>query len=262
MVIAVLFAGSSPAHADGPTFSPRRAPELTEPVLVLPENPTAIELSNRDINRITCGGHRPVKDLIFSEEKGIIEKKSGENVYIKFLVQKDGSGTKRYRSEQAEIFVLCGAEATNYTMIVSPKDIDARHVILAGPKDNVKKNLSLFEGMDFEKKIMAIMQQGYNADYPDSYAIVSVNDTLPSGVQGVTATLKTLVTIEGEGLILKEIILSHDPEDESQEPVEVEEKIFLNRDITLNPIGIALDHSSVVPGRDTRLFILEQSITS
>lgn len=224
-------------------------------VTILPEIVTKIDLSNRDINRITCMGGREVKDVIYSQEKGIVKQISGSNAYIKFLIKQEDA-EKKYRVESAEIYVLCGSESTNYTMIATPKNIAAQHVQLANALDErVKQNQSLFSEVVFEKKILMIMKQGYLAEFPSSYAVTRANKKIPSGLNGVTATLSTIATVEGEGLRLKIINLEID---DGSDEIKVEEKNFIKKGMADNPVAIALDHQSVKKRRITRLFILEQ----
>lgn len=223
-------------------------------VVVPPEIVTRVELSNHDINRITCQGGRAVKDVIFSKEKNILKTIQGSNAYIKFGILQDIDGKRLYRTEPAEIYVLCGEEPINYTIVAIPKNIDAQQIQLSAPDESIKKNISLFEGMEFEKKIINIIKQGYLGTFPDSYKVSNVRKKIATGINGITAMVSAVVNIDGEGLRLKIINLDLD----ADSPVDVREKMFLKRSITDNPIGIALDYHSVKKGRTTRLFILEQ----
>ncbi len=63
------------------------------------EIPTAVELSNIDINRIVCPG--PMSDLIYSQEKGMTGHFSGNNAFIKFKIE-DVGGEYSYADEQSE----------------------------------------------------------------------------------------------------------------------------------------------------------------
>lgn len=234
--------GNIPVNFDGPV------------IVVSPEVTTRVELSNHDINRITCQGGKQVKDVIVSKEKNILKVIQGSNAYIKFGIMQDLEGKRLYRTEPAEMYVLCGEEATNYTIIGIPKNIDAQQIQLSAPDDSIKKNISLFEGVEFEKKIIRIIKQGYLGTFPDSYKITNVRKKLSTGISGITAMISTIVNIDGEGLRLKIINLDLD----ADTPVDIREKMFLKRDITDNPIGIAIDFHTVKKGRTTRLFILEQ----
>jgi conjugal transfer pilus assembly protein TraK len=234
--------GNIPMNYDGPV------------IVVSPEIATRVELSNHDVNRITCQGGKQVKDVIVSKEKNILKVIQGSNAYVKFGIMQDIDGKRLYRTEPAEMYVLCGDEATNYTIIGIPKNIDAQQIQLSAPDESIKKNISLFEGIEFEKKIITIIKQGYLGSFPDSYKVTNVRKKISTGINGITAMISTVVNIDGEGLRLKIINLDLD----ADTPVDIREKMFLKREITDNPIGIAIDYHAVKKGRTTRLFILEQ----
>ncbi len=105
------------------------------------EIPTAVELSNMDINRIVCSG--PMTDLIFSQEKGMTGHFSGNNAFIKFKIE-DMGGEYIYADEQSELFVVCNN--TVYTLIVTPTDIPSVTIRLASPKgDSFRKNMPIIK---------------------------------------------------------------------------------------------------------------------
>jgi conjugal transfer pilus assembly protein TraK len=161
-----------------------------------------------------------------------------------------------FRVESAEIYVVCGSDSTNYTLIATPKLIPAQHVRLINPSnDNISKNQSLFEGMEYEKKILTIMKQAYTASFPMSYTTDKTPKRLPSGITGVSAVLIQSTMVDGEGLRLK--IINLDITDNSTE-VMVRENDFIQPAIADNPVAIALDHHTIKKGRTTRLFIIEQ----
>jgi conjugal transfer pilus assembly protein TraK len=224
-------------------------------VVVQPDVATQIDLSSRDINRITCEG-RNVKDVIFSQEKGLLKTIEGGNAYIKFLIKQDGTGKKLYRAETAEIYVVCGSDSTNYTLIATPKLIPAQHVRLINPSnDKIAKNQSMFEGMEFEKKILTVMKQAYTASLPASYTTDKAQRKIPSGINGVAAVQTQSTNIDGEGLRIK--IINLDITDNSTE-INVRESDFIKPGLADNPVAITLDHHTIKKGRTTRLFILEQ----
>lgn len=232
-------------------------------VKVLPEVTTQINLSARDINRITCSGNRPVKDVVFSSEKGVTPKIAGNNAFIKFLVEQDtATGELRFSTTPTEMYVICGAEGTIYSMIAIPQDIPSQTVQLATSVDKITQNLSLFKGLSFEKKVLTIVKQAYRAEYPESYTIKPMNETVESliGV-GLQARLVRQIEIEGEGLRVKEYHLSLAPSFEAAE-IKVLEKYFLLPEMTQNPVAMAMDTQFIRKTGKTRLIILEQPESS
>jgi len=112
------------------------------------EIPTAVELSNMDINRIVCPGS--MSDLIFSQEKGMTGHFSGNNAFVKFKIE-DINGEYFYADEQSELFIVCNN--TVYTLIVTPTDIPSVTLRLASPKgDYFQKNIAHYKNLPLEKQ--------------------------------------------------------------------------------------------------------------
>lgn len=135
-VIAVLFAmNSGNAHAE---------------TVIPAEIPTAVQLSNMDINRIVCPG--PMSDLIFSQEKGMTGHFSGNNAFIKFKIE-DMAGEYLYADEQSELFVVCNN--TVYTLIVTPTDTPSVTLRLASPRgETFKENIAHYKNLPLEKQAL------------------------------------------------------------------------------------------------------------
>ena len=100
-------------------------------VQVLPEVSSQVFLSNLDINRITCMGDRPVKDIVYSAEKGVTTKINGSNAFIKLQMhQASPSAVPEVIDEPVELYVVCGNDNDVYTLIGVPKKIPAQWVQL------------------------------------------------------------------------------------------------------------------------------------
>jgi conjugal transfer pilus assembly protein TraK len=152
------------------------------------EIPTAVELSNMDINRIVCSG--PMTDLIFSQEKGMTGHFSGNNAFIKFKIE-DMGGEYIYADEQSELFVVCNN--TVYNLIVTPTDIPSVTIRLASPKgDSFKKNIAHYKNLPLEKQALQIIREAYDGTYPSSYRVSEPAkvETLSPDVDGVGLRLK------------------------------------------------------------------------
>ena len=229
---------------------------------VLPEVTTRVLLSGRDINRITCGGQRPVKDVIFSTEKGVNTKIVGNNVFVKFLVERDNvTGQVDLSGMPTEMYVVCGSEGTIYSLVAIPKNIPSQTVTLTANIDRIKKNASLFGGLTFEKKVLMIIKQAYSAEFPESYTVKKKNQPIDVLDQvGITTSLVRTAEIEGEGLIVKEYHLNLVPAFDVDQ-IRVQEKYFLLPQLTENPVAIAMDTQFISKSSKTRLFILEKPAT-
>ncbi len=213
---------------------------------VVPEKTTVIDLSNSDVNRITCDGQ--IDDLIFSSEKGVDGHYVGENAFIKFKITKRGS-EKIYSTIPTELFVSCQGKI--YSLIANPKHIPAVTLRLsAGKEASIKKNKELFDAMPFEKKIIALVKQAYKSNYPDSYLVRNTNQGIEVNPQ-LNVVLDKVVDVEGEGLRVKELSVT------ARQPLELDEKMFLNRNVGENVIAIAIDDHVLKDGKATRVFVVE-----
>lgn len=247
------------SKAQGPPRA--RVPRTLEntSVHVMQEVPTKVTLSNRDINRITCPDGALVKDVVYSSEKGVSVRIEGSNAFVKFLVIKETiTGKKKHRADPVEFYVICG-ENQIFTLIATPKKIPAQHVRLVGNTKRVKKNLSLFQGIPFEKKVIMVTQKVYTDDIPDSFTIKKLNQPVRV-FKDIDVVLNRVVIAEGEGIRLKEYVLSL-KESFKEDSIRLAEKSFLVAELTENPVAIALETHTLRANAPRRLFIVERTHT-
>ena len=225
---------------------------------VLPETTTRVLLSNRDINRIYCEGSRSIKDVIYSKEKGLLAKTEGRNTFVKFLMkQLPTSLETEYRTSPTELYIICDPD-TVYTLIAAPRNIPAQTVMLSGPDLSIEANLSLMAGLPFEKKITFLVKSTYTGNIPESFTQKTIGRSFDL-FQDLDVFLNRIVSIEGEGLQLKEYILSVN-EDSTTDSIKVMEKNFILPELTINPLGISLESLTIDREQPGRLFIVEQRI--
>ena len=229
-------------------------------VQVLPELATQVYLSNLDINRITCMGNRPVKDVIYSAEKGVSTKINGSNAFIKLQMHQDNRSVKPETvDDPVELYVVCGTTGDVYTLIGIPKKIPAQWIRLVSKTGDIQRNLSLFEGKDFEKRIVTLIRQAWTQAYPDTYNIEEIDRHLTiEGMAWLDITLRRTVDIDGEGFRIKEYaLLLSDTTAEQQRSIH--EKQFVLPRLSENPLAITLDGLTLRKESPTRLFIVERS---
>ena len=248
-------AALGPAFNNAPDSSPRGSPVSGGPVgempaIIVPEVTTQVDLSSSDINRFVCppGEMGPIH-VVFSKEKGVSVNTEGRNAFVKFLIKQE-DGKNGYSTTPTEFYVICGRKV--YTLIGLPERIPARTVLLSGGDDEARKNASLFEGMPFEKKILRIVKSVYTEDIPDSFT-VNDEDKPFDLYKGIGLTLVRSVRIEGQGLKAKEFAV------EAREDVELSEKDFLKRELTSNPVAVAIDKLKLSPGETARVIIVERA---
>ncbi len=246
-----------PAYADLLDPAVRRYLERGE-VSILPEITTKVYLSNRDVNRITCMGGRPIKDIVYSKEKGISVKTDESNAFVKFLISRDSlSGALEYANVPSEFYVVCG-EDTVYTLIAMPRNIPAQAIELVSRKKDIEKNLSIFEGLSFERKVLMLVKDTYRDTIPESFTVQYVNK--PFNIfRDIDIVLKRRIVADGEGLQVKEFVLGIKSTSTKNE-IHLREKFFLLPELTRNPVGISLEHMTLKKGRPSRLFIVERHV--
>ncbi len=213
------------------------------------EIPTAVELSNVDINRIVCSG--PMTDLIFSREKGMTGHFSGNNAFVKFKIE-DRGGEYIYADEQSELFVVCNN--TVYTLIVTPTKIPSVTIRLASPKgDSFRKNIAHYKNLPLEKQALQIIREAYDGAYPASYRVSE-----PAKVEALSPdleiTLTQVVDVDGVGLRLKK----YSVKSLAQNPVTVGEKLFLTSSVSGSILAVAIEDHNLNAGETTRVFVVDQ----
>ena len=235
-------------EADTPETYTMDRERLNAQMNIPPETVTPVNLSSSDINRIHCNG--PIKDVIYSKEKGITVSFSGEDAFVKFLITRK-EGKIHYSLTPSEIFVICNGKV--YSLIAMPNRIPAQMVRLQSTGDRAKKNISAFEGIPFEKKILDIISSGYRDEYPDSFTVTRMNQPL-SLFEHLAMKQVTSAHVDGEGLTLKVYAISN----RNSQKVELSEKDFLRIEIG-RPVAIAVEHHLLNAGDTTRVFIVEQA---
>ncbi len=222
----------------------------TWPTVVLPEVATKIRLSNTDVNRLVCP--EGIKDVVFSQEKGVKVKISDGNAFVKFQVIKKGD-EMIYTEIPSEFYVVCGGDI--YSLIGMPQRVPAQTVRLStGTKKRVQQNLALFNGMPLEKKILTLIKQAYTDQLPESYVIRTIGrqiDLFPA----LWVRFKREIVIEGEGVAIREYSVSLK---EGVEQTLLSEREFLRSELTNRPLAVAMDEPLLRKGTQSRVFIVEQ----
>jgi conjugal transfer pilus assembly protein TraK len=219
-------------------------------VVVFPEHTTKVNLSSTDVNRFVCPG--PIKDVMFSQDKGIKVKIAGENAFVKFQALKKGQEVL-YSKTPSEFYIVCDGDV--YSMIGMPRQIPAQTVRLSsGLKKKIEKNLSLFAGLPLEKKVLKLVKQAYTGDLPESYTVRRLEKQMDLFNQAWLIAKRDIL-VEGEGLGVREYAVSlKDGEGQWR----LSEKDFLRSSLTRNPLAVAIEEPLLGPGGSTRVFIVER----
>ena len=217
-------------------------------VFVSPGVITKVTVSNTDVNRIVSP--EPIKDVVYSKEKGLMVHFIGKNAFIKFVIKRNPDGTYTYIQEPSEIYVVTSDAV--YTIILYPKNIAGRTIRLSGGTLNkIKANEQMFSQLPYEKKLIKIIKAVYKNDIPYSWDVTHPQNPTPIVVKGnLTATLITTVNIVGTGFYLKEYKIA------SPVSMHVTETDFLNTKLAKNPRAIALTGFEVSKDDPVYLFIV------
>lgn len=225
-------------------------PMVEEPTIVLPETATRVRLSASDVNRLVC--QEEIKDVVTSKEKGVIVKISGKSAFIKFVVVKTGERVT-YSETPTEMFVICGDSMFN--LIAMPGRLPAQTIQLSTrQRDRVKKNLSLFDGLPFEQKILKVVQESYTEEVPESYVVKRINRKTKVSFKEIDLRLWREIEIEGEGMKVREYVATlKSPHSEFL----LNERMFLRSGLAENPVAVAIDEPLLKTGKIARIFVVE-----
>lgn len=251
-----------PGYAFSRNFKYEEIENITKPihgtvVEILPETTTQIFLSNTDINRIVCV-NSDVKDVIVSQEKGIKVQAAGKNAFVKYMVAQNSTDqSKVFASVPTEMFVIC-TDNTTYSLIAVPKPVRAQTILLKSGKDKVAENLSMFDSVPLENKITKLVKNSFTDTIPQSFSVTDVNERI-NIFMDIDVFFKRTVSIPGEGLILKEFVLSlKHPKPDLEIPVK--EKDFLVPELAAKPLAISLEPKPLKGNAMIRLFVVERSL--
>lgn len=226
------------------------APEGEWPTVILPEVATRIRLSSSDLNRISCSSE--IRDALTSTEKGVVIKITGKDAFVKFKVTKRGEKLV-YSTTPTELFVVCGDET--YSMVAVPQRIPSQTIRLSSGKERkIRDNVALYSGLPFEKMMLKAVQDVYTEQIPDSYTVTKADRRIES-YKEVRMVLKRVVDVEGEGLRIKEYVVSLK---EGTKEFKLNEKMFIRTELAENPVAISIERHILRPGDTTRAFVVEQ----
>lgn len=227
-------------------FPPCAYGSLTLP----PDSLVRVELSSSDVNRIVCENGE-IKDVVYSKEKGLIVKASGSDAFVKFQVfQREEKLI--YDETPSELYITCGESV--YSLIAAPVKTPSVTLRLADRKNKIKETAAVFKGLVHEEKVLKFLKMAYTDDIPEVFSIEAPSEeaAVPEiRFSSVDLRLRRVVKAEGEGLVLKEYMLT--PRDD----IEVREIDFMS--LAERPAAIGLDSTVMKRGLEYRLFVIDQA---
>jgi len=245
--LAIMFALSGASIGAGNA----RAQTIT----ALPDQTSAIRLSNRDVNHVVCLGGE-VEDVKFSAEKAIAVEKAGSDAWIKFLVKESddaGQVTRSYATVPSEFFVSCNGAI--YPLYAEPSDIPAQTVALApGKAQRAKANDDLLGPLVEEERAVSVTLALLQDRIPASFSGVAprLGEIPLAGLPGAKVTEHRRVMIEGSALSASEYRV------EVLAETTLDERAFLDRSLGARIFAVSADRLALKAGDSARVVVVRR----
>ena len=205
-----------------------------------------VDISLKDTNRIVC----PVDigQAIFSKEKNIQVKVSGQNAFIKIIPHQafdPQTGEQRliYPSYPRELYLECGGKI--FSLILTPKDIPAETIALRLPAHEREKAAEYEKSTSYLKTLLNLIKSAYLEQPPQGYRVLELNEPVKD-FDKIEVFLRR--KMEGAHYVVNEYIIT------AKTRVRLDEIHFLH--IVQNPLAISLTKLILARGETARLFIV------
>lgn len=220
--------------------------------VVVPEKATAVIVSNRDVNRVNCP--RGIQDVVWSAEKPVRVNKTEENVFVKFLVARQGDREQRVDTP-LDVHVICGG--ATYTMILHPKDIDSVTIRLGRSEgEKVAAVAKSWGAIPVEDRVKRLTLAVYRNELPDGFARKAIQAGDPRRNLALFENAQVVgqyeIAAPGTGLRAVEYVVY------AAEPVQLSERDFLIPELG-DIVGITLERHNVEKDSFVRLIVIERS---
>lgn len=220
--------------------------------IVNPEVATAVMVSNRDVNRVNCS--RGVQDVIWSAEKPVRVTKTDENVFVKFLIARQGEQEQRVTTP-LDVHIICGGSV--YTLILNPRDIDSVTVRLgAGQRAKLSTITKEWGALATEDRVKKLTLAVYRNELPDGFSRKAIAAPDPRRNLPLFENAQVVgqyeIAAPGTGLKAVEYLVY------AAEPVQLSERDFLIPELG-DIVGITLERLNVEKDSFSRLIVIERS---
>jgi conjugal transfer pilus assembly protein TraK len=220
--------------------------------VVGPEVATAVMVSNRDVNRVNCP--RGVEDVIWSAEKPVRVTKTEDNVFVKFLVARQGEQEQRVTTP-LDVHVICAGSV--YTLILHPRDMDSVTVRLGGgQRSKLAAVTKEWGALAIEDRVKRLTLAVYRNELPDGFARKAIAAPDPRRNVELFENAQVVgqyeIAAPGTGLKAVEYVVY------AVEAVQLSERDFLVPELG-DIVGITLDRLNVEKDSFSRLIVIERS---
>jgi hypothetical protein len=173
-------------------------------VNVQPDKPRQVQISPKDVNRVTCVNGM-IQDVFYSEEKVQQVSVTQDKVFIKLPIKQEGE-TLTYATNIVDFDIICDGLA--YKFFAEPKENLRGQIIYLGDPNVTQalQNLRQLDGMDKEDQYVllvdAVLSNGrLNNHVYDSLIKEQVNHTL--SLNNRALSLQDSYRFNGAGLRIK-----------------------------------------------------------
>lgn len=232
--------------------TPAIAEEPGYGIVVEPEQPTAIRLSNRDMNRIVCRGGQ-IEDFRYSAEKGVVGEAAGADFFIKFRIRKV-SENLTYVTQRSEFFVRCAGQM--FTLHAEPTNIASQTVFLdGGDLAQADAVIEAFAPMSQEERALKLTRAVLREEFTDAYRIEEgMPDNYTQGpLSGTFLQHRRDVRVEGLGLTASEYLFRADRD------FLLDERLFLDPRFGSAIYAITVDQPELKAGEIGRVVIVSRT---
>ena len=230
-------------------FAPATARAQSGPgIVVYPESPTGVEMSNRDINRIVCSGG-VFEDYKYSGEKGILVEAAGSDAFVKFQIMETGADRK-YVTARSEFFFKCNGRM--FTLFATPKDVPSRTIHLGGPQTEARRdNLERFNPLSDEERAVAITHDVLRESTPASFSKILLDEPYAPGIiPGADIRRRAHIYIEGSGFSAAEFLVR------ASRPINLTEITFASRRFGTSIYAITIESPQLKAGEVGRVVLI------
>lgn len=208
--------------------------------------------SRSDENWFLCD--EPIKDVLRGDDAHIDVQYFGTSAFIKFQYLSSGVAGQKIvypAPKPISLHIPCGGVI--YSIIGVPMDIPSQTIRLGnnGKTGKIKENATIFREQDTRKQVQELIRRAYTDDIPSSFDVKLIDKSLPL-FRDVACVLHRTITVDGEGVVLKEYYLTP-----KVDGVEFNPKQFIRKEFSAVPVPIAVIPTKPAKGERARLFLVE-----
>ncbi|MBA4090134.1 MAG: hypothetical protein C0494_06010 [Sphingobium sp.] len=227
----------------------------SHPIVALPDQTSAIRLSNRDINHVICVGGE-IEDVKFSAEKAIAVERAGADAWVKFLVKETedlGQVTRSYVTAPSEFFISCNGAI--YPLYAEPGDVPAQTVTLVpGNRQKAQANVELLGPLVEEDRAVSITLSMLQDRLPASFTELAprAGNIALQELPDILIAERRAVQIDGASLSASEYAVA------AARAQHLDERQFLSTALGASIFAVTLDRNDVAPGETARLIVIRR----